>query len=135
MACKDCAAEGVTTARPTPHPGPRCVSHHRRFSRDQSNRSHARTIEKTYGITGEQYRLILAAQGGRCAICQKATGATKRLAVDHCHETGLVRAILCGRCNRLIAFLGVDALQRAIVVLRDMPAQAVLNADGVCRPE
>jgi len=48
------------------------------------------------------------AQGGVCAICGKpeATARTKRLCVDHCHETGKVRGLLCSHCNRAIGLLG-----------------------------
>lgn len=53
-----------------------------------------------YGITADEYTRMVAAQGGGCAIC----GATecddgRRLHVDHCHETGKVRGLLCAACN------------------------------------
>lgn len=55
----------------------------------------------TYGITAEQYWQIYEFQGGCCYICQRAKGTgRKRLSVDHCHETGLVRGLLCHPCNR-----------------------------------
>jgi hypothetical protein len=62
---------------------------------------------RDYGITVEQYVSIVQKQGGGCAIC----GATKshngnRLAVDHCHDTGMVRGVLCDHCNRAIGLLG-----------------------------
>jgi hypothetical protein len=142
VVCKDCIAEGVTRARPTPHGGPRsprCVTHHRARRKNQRDRSHARRTEATYGITTEQYWSLYDAQGCRCFICQRATGHRKRLAVDHEHhrvgcehapETGCplcVRALLCGPCNQLIGRWGVTALTRAITVLTDPPAQRVLH--------
>lgn len=61
---------------------------------------------KRYSITPEQYDEMLATQGGVCAICRKAEtvtdpryGQVRSLAVDHCHTTGAVRALLCARCN------------------------------------
>lgn len=52
-----------------------------------------------YGLTSEQWDEMFAAQGGVCAICkQPSTG--RRMAVDHDHETGRVRALLCASCNR-----------------------------------
>lgn len=136
--CKDCVAEGVATIRPTPFPGPRCSTHHRLFTAARKARAHERRTKATFGITGEQYWAIYQAQGGRCYICQWARGATKRLAVDHDHkkcsdhlpEQGCprcVRALLCGPCNQTIGRLGVEALQRAITVLTDPPAQDVLR--------
>lgn len=52
-----------------------------------------------YGITLEQEQQILANQGGACAICGEEPEPGQRLAVDHCHNTGRVRAMLCLGCN------------------------------------
>lgn len=54
---------------------------------------------RKFGITVEQYDEMFAAQGGVCAICS-CPPHYKRLAVDHNHETGQVRGLLCGWCNR-----------------------------------
>ena len=99
--CKDCLADGITTNRPTPHPGPRCATHHRAVVKERKARAHAKRIADTYGgLTGDEYRTILAHQGGRCAICQWARGTgKKKLAIDHDHKTGLVRGLLCSQCN------------------------------------
>lgn len=59
-------------------------------------------LKKTYGITIEQYELILEAQGGKCAICRGGT-SKKHFAVDHNHKTGEVRGLLCARCNSGLA--------------------------------
>lgn len=42
---------------------------------------------------------MLDAQNGVCVICEKTPEAGKRLVVDHCHATGVVRALLCTYCN------------------------------------
>lgn len=52
-----------------------------------------------YGISVEEYQQRVAAQGGRCAICGDEPGDGKRLHVDHDHETGAIRDILCQPCN------------------------------------
>ena len=55
---------------------------------------------RKYGITIEKYEILLAEQNGCCAICLAVTGSDgKRLAVDHNHETGEVRGLLCDNCN------------------------------------
>lgn len=54
----------------------------------------------------ERYEELLAEQLGVCAICMQKCTSRRRLAVDHCHETGRVRGLLCHRCNRGIGFLG-----------------------------
>ena len=48
-------------------------------------------------------------QGGVCAICQRAKGISRRLAVDHNHATGAVRGLLCAPCNQFIGYLRDDA--------------------------
>lgn len=53
-------------------------------------------LSSRYGITPEQVEAMQAAQGGACAICVQPLG---RFHVDHNHETGAVRGLLCHRCN------------------------------------
>jgi Autographiviridae endonuclease VII len=50
-----------------------------------------------YGISLDDYNAMLAQQNGVCAICMKISDRT--LSVDHCHTTGVVRGLLCRRCN------------------------------------
>jgi hypothetical protein len=58
-------------------------------------------LKKTYGITPAQYDQMLAEQNAQCAICsaKKTGGRTKLFFIDHCHNTGRVRGLLCMRCN------------------------------------
>jgi hypothetical protein len=59
---------------------------------------------RSYGITQEQYDRWLAEQSGRCAICRGLAEESRYgvLAVDHCHNKGHVRGLLCDRCNMLL---------------------------------
>lgn len=128
--CKDCIVEGVTTNRPAPHPGPRCASHWRKRQKAVSKRNHENRVRKTYGLNDGDYDRLYAAQGGRCAICRKATGKVKRLAVDHDHETGEVRGLLCFPCNHdVLGKLGDDpeVYLRIIRYLLFPPARHVLS--------
>ncbi|GAB4588702.1 endonuclease VII domain-containing protein [Nocardia sp. IFM 10818] len=128
--CKDCEAEGVTTRRPANYPGPRCASHHRQRRAATRETAHGRHLETTYGITKAEYQAILAHQGGKCAICQRATGARRRLAVDHSHADGTVRGALCKPCNRnVLGHLRDDpaAFRRAIDYLTHPPAYRVIG--------
>ena len=53
-----------------------------------------------YKITIEKYEVLLAEQNNGCAICTAPTGSNgKRLSVDHNHQTGEVRGLLCDDCN------------------------------------
>ncbi len=65
-----------------------------------------RTIRRRskYGIEPEQYAAMVAAQEARCFICANV----KPLCIDHCHETGTVRALLCKFCNMVIGFAEAD---------------------------
>ncbi len=67
----------------------------------------ARRLLKTYEISLPQYEMKLNSQNNRCAICRqpetaKQNGVTRRLAVDHCHETNQTRGLLCVKCNLAI---------------------------------
>lgn len=55
-------------------------------------------LRRTYGITEDDFNKMLERQGGACAICGKRQ-RYQNLAVDHDHVTGLVRGLLCKRCN------------------------------------
>ena len=58
-------------------------------------------IQNKYGISIDDYYLILGMQGGVCAICQSVDPKFGRqyFCVDHCHHTGSVRGLLCHTCN------------------------------------
>ncbi len=66
---------------------------------------------KGYGITFDNYMLMLKKQNGRCAICGRKEKIRHYLSVDHDHQTGKVRGLLCTPCNAGIAFLG-DSFDR-----------------------
>lgn len=128
--CVDCRREGITTRRKATYPGPRCYTHHQLNKKKKSRARHGAHIETTYGITADEYDALYRAQGGRCAICRRATGAKRRLAVDHDHDTGLVRGLLCKTCNyKILGHLRDDpeALQRAIDYLAHPPAFEVIG--------
>lgn len=55
---------------------------------------------KKYGITGDEFRLILERQGFKCPICNR--DITKNLSVDHDHNTNKIRGLICNKCNLAI---------------------------------
>jgi hypothetical protein len=80
--------------------------------------------ERKFGINSETYFHMLQQQNGVCAICGNAETATrlgvvKALSVDHCHDTGRIRGLLCSDCNTGIGKFkdDVKVLQNAIQYL------------------
>lgn len=104
----------------------RCTS---AVKKDSSNKAHRARVAKVYGIEPEDYDRLYAAQGGRCAICRRATGKTRRLSVDHDHISGRVRGLLCKPCNQMLGHArdDVDFFYRAMRYLIDPPADSVLG--------
>jgi hypothetical protein len=76
-------------------------------------------LKRSYSLTLEEYEARFAEQKGLCLICGNPEtmirhGKLVRLAVDHCHRTGVVRGLLCSNCNRALGLLGDDpALARS----------------------
>lgn len=73
-----------------------------RIGKSPNQRANVRkaTLKKLYGITPEDYDNLFKKQNGVCDICQLPE-LTKReyLCVDHDHNTGIVRGLLCYNCN------------------------------------
>ena len=60
-------------------------------------------LRNAYGISLEEYDNMLESQLGCCAICSMTPEENgRRLDVDHCHETGKVRGLLCHNCNSML---------------------------------
>lgn len=97
----------------------------------QKQRKYARKyyLRDHYGITEEDYASMLEAQNGVCAICKRperrrsSGDEVKNLAVDHDHETGRVRALLCHDCNVVLGYVEdsperLDAMRSYLLAYR-----------------
>ena len=84
--------------------------------RNEIERATRRNLRVKYGLTAEDYNKMSADQHNVCAICQ-LPDERRRLAVDHCHQTGQVRGLLCDRCNRGIGYLR-DSAEIALAAAR-----------------
>jgi len=71
--------------------------------REQRRGTH---LARRYGISLEDFNLMLFRQMGLCAICGNSPQEGKKLVVDHCHLTGNVRELLCDDCNHMIGNAG-----------------------------
>jgi hypothetical protein len=81
-------------------------------------------IRRQYGISLKQFDELLEFQGGGCAICNKRIdGERRRMNIDHDHNTGKVRGLLCTGCNTGIGHLGdnIEGLKKALYYLENTP--------------
>jgi len=91
------------------------------FSRkhDPKSRDYEGRLKKKYGLTWDQYTLLWESQGRKCAICrgkivtyssrkEKGPRTTEKACVDHDHETGRIRGLLCSNCNTAVGLLKDD---------------------------
>lgn len=95
----------------------------REYRRSNPERVRGHDLKKRFGISVEDYQRMLDEQQGVCKICEQPevkldhrTKLPRRLAVDHCHKTGRVRALLCSDCNTAIGLLkeDVELMKKAI---------------------
>ena len=82
-------------------------------ARDYRGRLGDVLVARRYGITVEEYRTLLAKCDGACHACHRHV----KLAVDHDHDTGLVRGLLCNSCNVAGGQLE-DSIERIAALLR-----------------
>ena len=85
----------------------------------KTERSYAYTIQHRFKISISEYNIILEKQNYVCAICKNPETQLKRnynkvkmLSVDHCHQSGKIRGLLCHKCN-----IGIGAFKDSILLL------------------
>lgn len=86
-------------------------------------KQHATDIKRIYGLSIERYNEMLTEQACKCKICGKQHDPSikrGRLYVDHDHQTGEVRGLLCGACNSAIGYFQdkTEVLYKAIDYLK-----------------
>lgn len=83
-------------------------------TRKDANKILARkNLLKKYGLTEERFSQMVLSQEGKCALCKTVP---RRLVIDHNHETGKLRELLCDRCNFLLGFIE-SGLKRTAMIL------------------
>jgi len=91
----------------------RCSDCHKQYYRAWQKSSHgkanqrARTRKNVYGISHQQMTQMLAEQANGCAICEERIDEAS-LHIDHDHQTGKIRGLLCHNCNRALGGLRDD---------------------------
>lgn len=95
--CKQCLNAQATKWRKNNQEAAHAMDRIKYQKYKELNRSSG--FKRHYGITIEEYDLMLEDQSGGCAICHGQSSDGRRLSVDHCHESGQVRGLLCNQCN------------------------------------
>lgn len=83
----------------------------REWHRENQQKNTVRKRLAPYDLTEEEFKRMLEDQNGRCLICNlrpSGKGPNAVLHIDHCHETGKVRGLLCQACNRGLGFFRDD---------------------------
>ena len=92
----------------------------RRRNPEKAREHQRRVLLKKYGLTTDEYEAMVEAAGSRCQICGRPDRSNgRRLSVDHCHENGHVRGVLCWQCNGALGMIGEENLMRAIEYLEE----------------
>jgi hypothetical protein len=121
----------------TQNQGNKCKECYRKFKKEYYQRPEVKKKERehfikgyfkrTYGITICQYQEMLLKQEGKCAICKTEwtrinpkSKKAEQLSVDHCHKTGKIRGLLCGKCNIGMGYFqdDIERLENCIIYLK-----------------
>lgn len=110
-----------------PHNPEQKSAYQRQWRRDNSEYVRAKDfaygLRYLYGLDLDAYIEMVLAQEGRCGSCgvymTYKTRANTQCTVDHDHQTGKVRSLLCSECNKKLGFIespDFDRLQRYLVL-------------------
>lgn len=98
---------------------------------DQKKAQGWRKHLRSYGLTPENYDELLATQDNRCAICRRENPhPQRRMATDHCHATGMVRGVLCTKCNAMLGWVEIVGLDVVREYLSSIPLPILEGFDG-----
>ena len=109
----------------------RALEQQRRYRATEKGKRarYAKHLKTKYGITHEEYDEILARQNGVCAICHRRFGEGVPGCVDHNHETGEIRGLLCRTCNT-----GIGGLRENFALLNNAVAYLKLGTNQLIHP-
>lgn len=110
-----------------------------RNNKSKGIKHHRQYYIKKYGLTLDMFNAMLEAQNHSCKICNKhmsennkdKNGIVKHLSIDHNHETGQVRGLLCNRCNTALGSFNdnIESLTNAIRYLNESKDSEILIPD------
>lgn len=127
--CYDCLKDETETNFPKNYMGKAkglCnTCHGQRYNPKRTyERSRRNQLATYYGTTPEEVERVYSEQNQKCAICQKEFPIGE-LQIDHCHELGLFRGLLCRACNTGLGCFqdNIELLENAIRYLQKQPAK------------
>jgi hypothetical protein len=89
----------------------------RAYYENNKEKAKSKELKRNFGISLHEYNLMFTEQKGKCACCGiHQNKLTRRFAVDHDHDTKLIRGLLCGNCNTAIGKLGdnIEGVMKAL---------------------
>ena len=95
-----------------------CKNYYQKNKKNSKVNNRKNHLKRNYNLTIKEYNKILKKQGGVCAICRNK-GNGKALSVDHNHQTGKIRGLICSSCNLTLGYAkeNVDRLENCIEYL------------------
>lgn len=102
-----------------------CAKDTQLWNKSNKETSRDRYLQRTYGIAEKEYNARLLAQDNKCVICnaefQTDKFGSKYPVVDHCHNSGYIRGILCNECNRGLGYFhdNPEALNKAALYVQN----------------
>lgn len=112
--CKPCSSKAsIASARRNPE---KQLTKMREWRANNPKSHRPGVLKRLYGLTMAEYNELFISQNSKCAICLRVPSENKLLHVDHDHQTGVVRGLLCQQCNHAIGLLqeNPDVIQRAL---------------------
>jgi hypothetical protein len=96
--------------------------HHEHYLKNKelhSQQARERHLYHKYKLTIEEFDALFREQSGMCAVCGDDLKPGKSTHVDHDHETGIIRGLLCHNCNRMLGYAqdDIEVLSKAITYL------------------
>ena len=91
------------------------------WSKENPDKVKNYVLKRKYNLTVEDYNKMFEEQKGCCYICGRHQSLfNKALHVDHCHDTKIIRKLLCVRCNNGLGFLDddIDKLSKCIEYIK-----------------
>lgn len=92
------------------------------WARNNKERRKSYVTKSATGVDSIDFNNLLNLQEDKCGICGKSTKDNKRrLSIDHCHKSKIVRGLLCTRCNFGLGYFqdNEELLSKAIEYLKD----------------